>query len=159
MQLSLTRRSASGLTMNAQYTLGYSKGNTGGSNEATTASNNARALERVRLRRRLQQLRRPPHLQPERCSVRAFPAAGAAATGGWTVGGIVNARSGLPVPVLIGRNDIVYVDGAGNVWNNAAADRTAVINTPGGGVVAQHAPAGSSSPASIRSSRTAGCCS
>ena len=44
MQLSLTRRSARGLTMNAQYTLGYSKGNTGGSNEATTAGNNARAL-------------------------------------------------------------------------------------------------------------------
>ena len=30
--------------MNAQYTLGYSKGNTGGSNEAQTAANNARAL-------------------------------------------------------------------------------------------------------------------
>jgi hypothetical protein len=29
--------------MNAQYTLGYSKGNTGGSNEAVTAGNNARA--------------------------------------------------------------------------------------------------------------------
>ena len=54
-------------------------------------------------------------------------------TGGWTVGGIANARSGLPVPVLVGRSDIVYVDGAGIVWNNAAAGRTAVINTPGGG--------------------------
>ena len=43
--------------------------------------------------------------------------------GGWSVGGIVNARSGLPVPVLIQRNDIVYVDGAGNVFNNPAADR------------------------------------
>jgi len=41
MQLSLTRRSSNGLTMNAQYTLGYSKGNTGGSNEAVTANNNA----------------------------------------------------------------------------------------------------------------------
>ena len=48
-------------------------------------------------------------------------------------------------PCSIGRNDIVYVDGAGIVWNNPAADRTAVINTPGGGVVAQHAPAGSGS--------------
>src|SRR3954469_4034430 len=44
MQLSLTRRSARGLVMNGQYTLGYSKGNTGGSNEAVTASNNARSL-------------------------------------------------------------------------------------------------------------------
>ena len=37
MQLSLSRRSVSGVSMNAQYALGYSKGNTGGSNEATTA--------------------------------------------------------------------------------------------------------------------------
>src|SRR5258706_8324983 len=44
MQLSLTRRSSRGLTMNAQYTFGASKGNTGGSNEAVTANNNARAL-------------------------------------------------------------------------------------------------------------------
>src|SRR6185295_3234570 len=36
--------------------------------------------------------------------------------------------------VLIARNDIVYVEnGTGVVFNNAAADRTAVINTPGGG--------------------------
>src|SRR5262249_20064025 len=44
MQLSLTRRSLKGLVLNGQYTLGYSKGNTGGSNEAVTAGNNARAL-------------------------------------------------------------------------------------------------------------------
>jgi len=45
----------------------------------------------------------------------------------------MNARSGVPINVLITRPDIVYVDGAGNVWNAPAADRTAVINTPGGG--------------------------
>ena len=52
---------------------------------------------------------------------------------GWTLAGIVNARSGLPVNVLITRPDIAYVDGAGAVWNAPAADRTAVVNTPGGG--------------------------
>src|SRR6185295_7410828 len=52
---------------------------------------------------------------------------------GWSVAGIVNARSVIPVPVLVQRNDIVYVDAAGNVFNNAAADRRAVVNTPGGG--------------------------
>jgi hypothetical protein len=31
--------------MNAQYTLGKSRGNTGGSNEALTAANNARTLD------------------------------------------------------------------------------------------------------------------
>jgi hypothetical protein len=55
--------------------------------------------------------------------------------GGWTVGGIMNARSGLPIEVLIGRNDIVYRDDVtGNYFLNAAAGRTAVINTPGGGL-------------------------
>jgi hypothetical protein len=53
--------------------------------------------------------------------------------GGWSVAGIINARSGIPVPVLVQRNDIVYVDGTGNVFNNPAAERRAVLNTPGGG--------------------------
>src|SRR5262249_35565273 len=44
-----------------------------------------------------------------------------------------NARSGLPIDVRITRPDVVYVDGAGTVFNNPAAGRTAVINTPGGG--------------------------
>jgi len=54
-------------------------------------------------------------------------------TGGWSFGAIANARSGLPIPVTITRPDIVYLDGAGNVFLNAAADRVAVVNVPGGG--------------------------
>ena len=53
--------------------------------------------------------------------------------GGWEIGGIFNGRSGLPIPVLITRPDIVFVDAAGNVFNNAAAGLTPVINVPGGG--------------------------
>jgi hypothetical protein len=53
--------------------------------------------------------------------------------GGWQVGGIVNARSGLPVPVQIVRPDVVYRDAAGNIFANPAADRIAIINTPRGG--------------------------
>ncbi len=45
----------------------------------------------------------------------------------------MNARSGLPVPVQIVRPDVVYRDGSGNVFANPAADRVAIINTPGGG--------------------------
>ena len=130
MQLSLTRRSNNGLTMNGQYTLGYSKGNTGGSNEAVTAGNNARAISEfdyddgynnfdVRHTFNLSGLYDLPGTGP--------------ILSGWSVAGILNARSGIPVPVLIQRNDIVYVDGAGNVFNNPAADRLAVLNTPGGG--------------------------
>ena len=130
MQLSLSRRSVDGLSMNAQYALGYSKGNTGGSNEATTAGNNARAIGDfdydngynnfdIRHNFNLSLLYTPPGT--------------GALAGGWTIGGIMNARSGLPVPVLIGRNDVIYIDAAGVVWNNAAVGRVAVINTPGGG--------------------------
>jgi hypothetical protein len=130
MQLSLTRRSARGLTMNAQYTLGYSKGNTGGSNEAATVGNNARAISDFDYDDGYNNfdIRHTFNLS----LLYTVPGNGAF-TGGWSVGGIANARSGLPIPVLITRNDIVYVDAAGVVWNNAAADRTAVINTPGGG--------------------------
>src|SRR5262249_45081910 len=45
MQLALTRSIAQELTLNAQYTLSKSFGNTGGSNEALTAANNARTLD------------------------------------------------------------------------------------------------------------------
>src|SRR4029077_14203057 len=45
LQLGLSRRSASGLSLNAQYTLARSFGNTSGSNEALTAANNARTLD------------------------------------------------------------------------------------------------------------------
>jgi len=130
MQLSLSRRSVKGLSMNAQYVLGYSKGNTGGSNEATTAGNNARLLSDFDYDNGFNNfdIRHNFNLS----LLYTVPGTGPVA-GGWTVGGIVNARSGLPVPVLIGRNDIVYVDGAGVVWNNAALGRTAIINTPGGG--------------------------
>ena len=58
-----------------------------------------------------------------------------ALTGGWSFGGIANARSGLPIRSdRSARNDIVYVDGCGKHFLNPAADRTAVINTPGGGL-------------------------
>jgi hypothetical protein len=130
MQLSLSRRSIKGVSMNAQYALGYSRGNTGGSNEATTAGNNARALADFDYDNGYNNfdVRHTFNLS----LLYSVPGTGAL-TGGWTVGAIANARSGLPVPVLIGRNDVVYVDAAGVVWNNAAAGRTAVINTPGGG--------------------------
>jgi len=130
MQLSLTRRSSRGLTMNAQYTLGASKGNTGGSNEAVTANNNARAMSEFDYDDGYNNfdVRHTFNLS----AIYTIPGQGPL-LGGWNVGGIMNARSGIPIPVLIQRNDIVYVDGAGNVFNNAAADRTAVINTPGGG--------------------------
>ena len=137
MQLSLTRRSVHGLTMNAQYTLAKSTGNTAGSNEALTAGNLARRLSDfdydngynnfdVRHAFNLSALYALPFGKTATGLTKALAA-------GWEVGGIVNARSGLPIDVRIARADIVYVDPSGNVFANPAADRTAVINTPGGG--------------------------
>ena len=130
MQLALNKRSVHGLALNAQYTLGYSKGNTGGSNEATTAGNNARAISEFDYDNGYNNFDVRHTLNFS--ALYTLPGKGAW-TGGWDVGGIFNSRSGLPVPVLIQRNDMVYVDAAGHVFNNAAADRVAVINTPGGG--------------------------
>jgi len=133
MQVSLGRRLSDRLTLNSQYTWGRSYGNTSGSNDALTAGNpfdlayddgynifdvrqsfNVSAVYRLPFGNRL---------------------SGVARTllGNWELGTIVNARSGLPLDMRIVRNDIVYVDGAGLVYNSPGAGRSAIINTPGGG--------------------------
>jgi hypothetical protein len=143
MMLSLNRRSAAGLSINVQYTLGKSYGNTGGSNEATTAANNARTIEEfnydngynnfdVRHTFNLSLLYSLPYGEGRRHGANASGLT-QALLGGWDVGGIVNARSGLPVPVQIVRPDFVYRDAAGNIFANPATDRVAIINVPGGG--------------------------
>ena len=135
----LARRIASGLTLNSQYTLAKSYGNTAGSNEALTVGNpfdydydigynnfdvrhtfNLSALYSLPIGAAIASWAMPP-------------AGTQAILGGWDVGAIVNARSGLPIDVRVTRPDVVYVDAAGNVFGSAAAGRTAVINTPGGG--------------------------
>jgi hypothetical protein len=141
LQLGLSRRSANGLSLNAQYTLSRSFGNTSGSNEALTAGNAAQTLAQfdydkgynafdVRHTFNLSALYSLPF-----GTGRKYMNSGVsgAVLGGWDVGTIINARSGLPIDVRITRPDIVYVDAAGNVFNNADVGRTAVINTPNGG--------------------------
>jgi hypothetical protein len=141
LQLGLSRRAASSLSINAQYTLSRSFGNTSGSNEALTAANNARAISDFDydLGYNAFDVRHTFNFS----ALYSIPFGGGrshklggvmdAVLGGWDVGGIVNARSGLPIDVRITRPDVVYVDGAGVVFNNPAAGRTAVVNTPGGG--------------------------
>jgi len=143
LQTQLVRRFNSGITMNMQYTLGKSFGNTAGSNEALTAANNARAIADfdyddgyntfdVRHTFNLSALFNLPFGRGHKYGTE-WKGVTQALLGGWEVGGIVNARSGLPVQVQIVRPDVVYIDGAGNVFGSPAAGRTAVVNTPGGG--------------------------
>lgn len=133
LQLSLARRFNTGLTLNSQYTLARSYGNTAGSNEALTAGNpfdynydiGWNAFD-VRHTYNVSVLYSLPFARQATGATRNM-------LGGWDVGAIVNGRSGLPIDVRITRPDVVFVDGAGNVFATAAAGRTAVINTPGGG--------------------------
>lgn len=133
MQVSLGRRFTTGLTLNSQYTRGRSYGNTSGSNDALTANNpfdfnNDNGYNSFDVRQSF-----------NFSAVYSLPfgknLSGAAATllGNWEVGTIVNARTGLPIDVRAGRNDIVYADAASRVYNAPGVGRTAVINTPGGG--------------------------
>ncbi|HKC86747.1 MAG TPA: hypothetical protein VKG02_12270, partial [Blastocatellia bacterium] len=135
--LTLGRRFNTGVTLNAQYTLGRSFGNTQGSNEALTVGNLARNTKDfdydngynnfdVRHTFNVSAIYALPF-------GRNLSGLGKMLTGGWEIGTIFNGRSGVPIDVRTTRNDVVYVDAAGNVFNSPAAGRTAVINTPGGG--------------------------
>jgi len=136
-QATLSRRFTSGLTLNSQYTFGRSFGNTAGSNEALTAGNIARKTADFDYDEGYNNfdVRHTFNVS----GVYALPwgkslsGVARALLGGWDVGTILNARSGLPIPVQITRPDVLYVDAAGNYFGNPAAGRTAIINTPGGG--------------------------
>jgi hypothetical protein len=143
LQLALTRRAGIGLTTNVQYTLAKSWGTSAGSNEAQTAANLARTEQEfeydlgynnfdVRHSFTVSALYSLP-FGPGRRFGAASGRAAQAFLGGWDLGLILNARSGVPIDLRVVRPDVVYRDAAGTVFNNPAAGRTAVINTPGGG--------------------------
>jgi hypothetical protein len=157
LQMQLSRRFGSGLTMNAQYTFASSVGTTAGSNEARTAANNAVAISDyeydrgsnnfdVRHTFNLSALYDLPFGRGRRFD---FGSVGNAILGNWEMGGIVNARSGLPIEVLVTRPDVVIVctnpsagctagqvrplPGTISAASPLPAGFTAVVNTPGGG--------------------------
>jgi len=143
MQLSLVRHSATGVSLNMQYTLGHSRGTSTGSNEAITAGNNARSIKEydydkgdnnfdVRHNFNTSLVYALPFGQGRKFMSNMGSVANAI-FGGWQASTIVNARSGTAVSVFITRPDVVFVDAAGVVYPSAGAGRTAVINTPGGG--------------------------
>jgi hypothetical protein len=115
LQISLTRRFNSGVTLNSQYTFSSSFGNTSGSNEARTAANNARAPNEfdydngynnfdVRHTFNLSALYDLPFGKGKKYD---FGAVGNALLGNWGIGTIVNMRSGLPLEIGIVRPDVV----------------------------------------------------
>ena len=115
LQMTLSRRLQTGVTLNAQYTFARSFGNTAGSNEARTAANNARALSEydydksynnfdIRHSFNLSALYDLPFGKG-----RAYDLGdvGNALLGNWEVGTIFNGRSGVPLEVGIVRPDVV----------------------------------------------------
>jgi len=153
LQVSLGRSFGRGLVLNAQYTFGKSVGTTAGSNEARTAAelNNFEADRGrnnfdVRHSFNISALYELPIGDGKRFN---FGKVGNTILGGWQVGGIVNARSGVPIEVLIVRPDVVIqctnptagcvagtvlpLPGTVSATAPLPAGYTAVVNTPGGG--------------------------
>lgn len=137
LQTSVQRRFNQGLTIGGQWTYGHSLGNTGGSNEAQTAQNpfnfnadrgnnafdirhsmNATALYELPVgtgRKYLANSNKLVNLL----------------AGGWQIGGVLNARTGLPIDLTIARNDIAYqVNSTGQIVSNPIVSGTTVLTTP-----------------------------
>jgi hypothetical protein len=113
LQIGLTRRFRSGLSGGLQYQYSRNEGTTQGSNEAATASNTFDYNTELGVN---------PTDLPHSFNgslVYMLPFNGPIA-GGWRVGGILNARSGVPINVTIARPDTVAVNGV------------TVTNIPGG---------------------------
>jgi hypothetical protein len=167
LQTQLSRRFSTGLTMNAQYTFGKSTGTTAGSNEARTAANNARTIAKWDYDRGANNfdvrhtfnLSAVYNLPVGRGQAHDWGRAGNTVFGGWEIGTILNARTGLPIEVGITRPDVAVecVNAAGCLINTSATATTtvpqgftaqlptvsglqalpvgfaAVVNVPGGG--------------------------
>ena len=122
LELTLTRRFDTGLTLNSQYTFSKSFGMTSGSNESRTAAQPFGATPRpsgdanrynadigyntfdVRHTFNLSALYDLPIGRGKRFD---FGSVGNAVLGNWEVGAIFNARSGLPIDVTLTRPDVV----------------------------------------------------
>lgn len=136
LQIQLNRRFAQGLTLNAQYQLAKSFGNTQGSNDANTAQNPFSFEEEfgnntfdVRWSTNFTALYELPFGKG-----RAFDFDGVADAilGGWQVGGVYNGRAGSPLNILITRPDTVAVcqNSAGCTLGSSTVAQGFVISTP-----------------------------
>ena len=113
LQMSLARRFSTGLTLNAQYSYGVSRGTTAGSNEARTSAQFEnfeadRGANNFDVRHTFN-LSALYDLPIGKNRLFDLGKVGNFLIGGFEVGGILNARSGLPVEVLVVRPDTVAV--------------------------------------------------
>jgi len=147
LQTTITRRFSRGLTFGVQHTWGRSIGTSNGSNEAVTAGNlqnfdydyGNNAYD-VRHSLNFTALWEIPVGKGK--SLRLSGPLGYIA-GGWELGGVYNYRTGVPIQLLITRNDIVYRDRRnGKVYLSPVVvdgivQTDALVNSPGGGASRQ----------------------
>ena len=156
-QMTLARRLSTGLTLNSQYTFSRSFGNTAGSNEARTAAipddfEADRGYNNFDVRHTFN-FSAIYKLPFGKGTIHDFGSVGNAFLGDWEVGGIINARSGLPIEIGIVRPDVVMqcaaatcpvtINGVATMVPQGFVAQLAngalptgfigVVNTPGGG--------------------------
>lgn len=145
LQTSVQRRFSKGLTIGGQWTWAHSLGNTGGSNEAQTAQNpfnfeadrGNNAFD-VRHSANVTALYELPFGKGRKYMSSANTLTDLL-LGGWQLGGVYNARTGLPIDVTLARNDLAYrVNATGQYVNSpivtgGVPQTTAIINNPYGG--------------------------
>jgi len=145
LQVLLNRRFSRGLTLGSQYMWSHSIGDSNGSKDARTSANNysftsehGDNISDVRQSFNVSVLYQLPYGAGQKYGSGASPLA-KGILGGWQIGSLFNARTGLPVDVEIVRPDIVYrntVTGAisaAPVVTNGVVMTTPVVNVPGGG--------------------------
>ena len=106
LQTTLNRRFSSGLTAGLQWTYGHSLGNTGGSNEAQTAQNPFN-FEQDRGNNAFDVRHSLNFSALYELPVKLSNHAAQSVLGGWEIGGILNARTGLPIDVTVALDQIV----------------------------------------------------
>ncbi len=145
LQVTMNRRFSSGLSLGSNYMWSHSIGNSNGSKDARTSSNNysftsefGDNISDVRQSFNLSALYELPYGKGQKFGSDISPVANML-LGGWSVSSLFNARTGLPVDVEIVRPDIVYRNNttgaitAGPVVTGGVILTTPVVNVPGGG--------------------------
>jgi hypothetical protein len=145
LQVLLNRRFKQGQTLGAQYVWGHSAGNSDGSKDARSSSNNysfsseyGDNISDVRQSFNLSWLYELPYGAGKQHGSGASPLA-KAVLGGWQFGTLFNARTGLPIdveivrPILVYRNNTTGAITSAPVVSNGVVMTTPVVNVPGGG--------------------------
>jgi hypothetical protein len=145
LEIIFNRRFSRGLTFGAQYMWGHSIGNSDGSKDARSSANNysfsserSDNISDVRQSFNLSMLYEVPYGTGKKYGADASRLA-KGVLGGWQIGTLFNARTGLPIDVEIARPAIVYQNKTTGlittspVVQNGVIMTTPLVNVPGGG--------------------------